>query len=256
MAKKARKRATTSELVKGIDSVTQAFCGPSVVQIDLTDRCNANCIGCWVHSPYLDPKEIFPEGKKELEFGLVCDLIEKLYSSGTKEIILSGSGEPFLYPKIREVISLIKSKKMRLTIITNMTSLDKDVIALLIEKEVDLVTASVWAGDAEAYSQTHPGKGKAEFKKIEVNLKMISAYKRKQQSLFPHIKLYNVVCSKNYHNIEAMIDFASRTDADSVEFQLVDIIKGKTEGLALDGGQKNAIVEQFRKIRKRADMAF
>ena len=98
MAKERRKKATTSDLIKGIDSATKAFCGPSVAQIDLTDHCNTNCIGCWVHSPYFDPKEVFPEGKKELSFELVSDLIAKLYSSGTKEIILSGSGEPFLYP--------------------------------------------------------------------------------------------------------------------------------------------------------------
>jgi len=41
---------------------------------------------------------------------MVKKLIEDLYKLGTKEIMLSGSGEPFMYPKIMEVISLIKEK--------------------------------------------------------------------------------------------------------------------------------------------------
>ena len=33
-------------IFKGIESSKEVFCGPQIVQIDLTDRCNNNCIGC------------------------------------------------------------------------------------------------------------------------------------------------------------------------------------------------------------------
>ncbi|MFH1245228.1 MAG: radical SAM protein, partial [Candidatus Omnitrophota bacterium] len=86
------------KIFKGIENGKQAFCGPHTVQIDLTDRCNNTCIGCWVHSPLVDSKQAFPRGEKELPWELVRELIGELHKGGTREIILSGSGEPFLYP--------------------------------------------------------------------------------------------------------------------------------------------------------------
>ena len=136
-------------IFKGIENEKKAFCGPHTVQIDLTDKCNNACIACWVHSPLLNKKEVFPKGQKELPFKVVKKLINELHRLGTKEIILSGSGEPFLYPHIYEAINLIKDSGMSLNIITNAMLIDKTVAKLIIEKKVDLITASVWAGHIE-----------------------------------------------------------------------------------------------------------
>ncbi len=243
-------------MFKGIRDERRAFCGPHTVQIDLTDKCNNNCIGCWVHSPLLDKKEIFPQGEKELPFNLVNNLIEELYRLGTQEIILSGSGEPFLYPRIKDVVKLIKSKGIYLNIITNLLLVDEDIAKILVKDKVDLITASIWAGSSQAYAQTHPGVKGMEFEKLKENLKRLAFYKNTHNSLLPHVKIYNVICSKNYDDIENMIDFAKETEADSVEFQVADIIEGKTDFLAIDDFQAQAIFSQFKTIRERRDMVF
>ncbi|MBU1912025.1 MAG: radical SAM protein, partial [Candidatus Omnitrophica bacterium] len=151
------------QMFKGIGDERRAFCGPYTVQIDLTDKCNSSCIACWVHSPLVDEKKIFPGGKKDLPFNLVEKLIHELHSLGTTEIILSGSGEPFIYPCIQEVIKLIKEKGMYLNIITNATFINRETVKLLVEYKVDLITASIWAGTAQAYVSTHPGKEEKDF---------------------------------------------------------------------------------------------
>ena len=242
------------KIFRGIEDEKQAFSGPRTVQIDLTDRCNNTCIACWVHSPLVDKKEVFPEGIKELPFDLARKLIEELHRLGTREIILSGSGEPLLYPKINEVIRIIKSKGTCLNLITNATLINEAMAKLLVKYKVDLITASIWAGSPKTYILTHPGKTESDFAGIKNNLARLAFYKKKYRSLKPHLKLYNVICSKNYGDIKKMVEFAKDVDSDSVEFQVVDVISGKTESLAVTDLQKEEIIKQAEDIRKRNDL--
>ena len=241
------------KILKGIVVSERAFCGPRIVQLDLTDRCNNSCIACWVHSPSVDRKEVFPNGQKELPFKKVKEIIRELARLGTKEIILSGSGEPLIYPQIFDLIKLVKSKGMHLNIITNATLLNDSICEILVKTKVDLLTVSIWAGSPKAYVATHPIKTEKDFVTIKRNLKKLAEFKQKLNSFFPYIKIYNVVCSKNYNDIKEMVDFGKYTNANSIEFQVVDIIKGKTDVLALDNSMKEKIFSSFEKIMDRED---
>lgn len=67
---------TVDDLIfKGIKDGKRSFCGPHIVQIDLTGKCNADCIGCWVHSPLVENP---PRDKnKVLSLGKVKDIDRK-----------------------------------------------------------------------------------------------------------------------------------------------------------------------------------
>ena len=239
--------------MKGIAHQEKAFSGPHTVQIDLTDKCNNSCIACWIHSPLVEKTSVSPQGLKELPFSLVEKLIHELRRLGTREIILSGSGEPFLHPNINEIIKIIKYSGFYLNIITNASALDEDAVKNLVEYKVDLLTASIWAAGPKSYTSTHPEKGEKDFEKIRNNLIRLSSYKKKYNSLKPHVKLYNVICSRNYDDIEKMTEFARVVGGDSVEFQVVDIIPGKTDFLAVKDIHKEAILKQLENIRTRRD---
>ena len=240
-------------IIKGIRDGKHAFCGPYTVQIDLTDKCNSSCIACWVHSPFVDKKEVFPEGEKELPWGLVESLISELASLGVREIILAGSGEPLLYSKIEDVIKTIKEKNMRLNVITNALLLNEDIAKVFVDLKVDMVTASVWAGSLDVYKELHPRNKEDDFAVVRKNLSFLSSYKENRLMLLPHLKIYNVICSLNYKDISNMVSFARETDADSVEFQAVDIVKGRTDFLAIRPSMVEDIKAQFEEIRRRAD---
>ncbi len=238
----------------GIRNGRKAFCGPHTVQIDLTDKCNNTCIGCWVHSPFVDKQKVFTNGGKELSFKKVESLVKDLSRLGTREIILSGSGEPFLYPEIKKVIKIIKSRGIYLNIITNAMLIDEEMAMLLVKCKVDLITASIWAGDSAAYVLTHPGKTAADFANITNNLSRLAFHRKKLNSLRPHLKIYNVICNKNCDNIENMVKFAEQVDGDSVEFQIVDIILGKTDSLSLLSRDREKIIKQLEKIREQDNL--
>ena len=251
-----RKSDIWQEIFRGIENGRRPFCGPHTVQIDLTDKCNNTCIACWVHSPLVDKNEVFPEGEKKIPFSLARKLIDDLYQLGTKEIILSGSGEPLLYPDIREVIKFIKLRNIYLNIITNAALINEKMAQLFVRYKVDLITASIWAGSWRTYTLTHPGKTKEDFEKIKSNLSVLAFYKKKRNSLKPHLKLYNVICSRNYNNIREMVDFAKQVDCDSVEFQIVDVVTKRTESLAVNNMQRKEIIKQLENIRERNDAVF
>ena len=244
---------TQQAVLRGIEDGKRAYCGPHTVQIDLTDKCNNTCIGCWVHSPLIDKEEVFPKGYKELSFSLVKKFINQLHRMGTREIILSGSGEPFLYPRIFEIIKLIKSKGIYLNIITNGILVNKEASQVLVKAGVDLITASIWAGTHKAYSATHPGKGVKDFEELKDNFKTLASCKQRFSSLLPYVKIYNVICRSNCREIEAMVDFAKEIDADAIEFQTIDIIKGKTDKLALNKEAAAELLFGFEKISSRED---
>ena len=231
---------------------SKAYKGPEIVQIDLTNNCNLNCVGCWCHSNFLkDLKLKGKEKKQKLPYKMVKKLIEDLHRLGTKEIMLSGSGEPFMYPKIMEVISLIKEKDIRLNIITNFTLVNKEIIKKLVDLNVDYITISLWAGDAETYVKTHPNQTKKTFDRIRANLKYLHSIKKENN--LPHVKIYNVISKFNYNKIRNMLDFALDTSVDYIEFQVIDIIQGKTDLLKLNKKNKKQVLKQIMGFKKRED---
>ena len=186
-----RENKDNLDLLGALDG-TRAYRGPNIVQLDLTNNCNLNCVGCWCHSTFLGELRLKGEEKRrELDYNIVKKLISELAELGTKEIMLSGSGEPFMYSRIMDVIRLIKSKGIKLTIITNFTLLTKDIIKELVDLKVDNLTASIWAGDAKTYVKTHPNQTEKTFERLRENLKFLHSVKDTDN--LPKIKIYNVI---------------------------------------------------------------
>jgi len=239
------------DLVGALDG-SKAYIGPEIVQIDLTNNCNLNCVGCWCHSDFLENLKLRGEEKKrKLPYDMIKKLIEDLHELGTKEIMLSGSGEPFMYPQIMSVINLIKEKGIRLNIVTNFTLVNKKIIKRMVELNVDYITISLWAGDAKTYVKTHPNQTKKTFERIRKNLKFLHSLKKENN--LPHVKIYNVISKFNYDKMENMLEFALDTLVDYIEFQVIDIIEGKTNFLMLFESDKLSLFKQFKSLLKRND---
>ena len=236
--------------ILGIFNSKYAFKGPFHVQIDLTNNCNNNCIGCWCNSPLLGEKALSPEVKRQvLPFDLVKELLDELSQMGTKEIYFSGGGEPFMHPRIMEILEYAKIKKLICYVNTNFTLLDKEKIERLIDLEVEHLTVSTWAATPKTYALTHPNKNEEIFRQITENLKFLNRIKRKT----PYIKLYNVIFSLNYHELKEIIQFAKETGSESAEFTLIDTIPGKTDSLLLNSNQIKQLQISAQEIAKELD---
>lgn len=236
--------------ILGIFDGSHAYKGPNFVQIDLTNNCNNDCIGCWCNSPLLlDKKHDEETRRKTLPYWKVKGLIDEFHQMGAKEIYLAGGGEPFMYPMIMDVVRYIKTKGLICDINTNFTLVDDDKIKKIIQLGVDSLVVSVWAATAQAYVATHPNKNKDTFYQIKERLKLLNHSKKN----LPYVHIYNVIINLNFHEIEAMVDFALEVKADSVGFTVLDTIPARTDVLLLTEGQRNQVLKQCERVRSRKD---
>ncbi len=231
----------------GIFSGDYAFIGPMKVAICPTNRCNNNCIACWLKSPFIkDCEEQFQD--KEIPFAILEDFVNRVYRLGAKYIIITGGGEPFLYPQINELIAKIKSYNMTCDINTNLISLTDKEILTLVKNKVDLIIASIWAGTAESYELLHPGK-KVFFYRIRDNLKMLSRLKREHNVSYPRITITNVIMSLNFDKLEEMVEFALEVGVQSIMFNLVHVHREETRHLLLNEKQAKLTLELVDKCK-------
>jgi radical SAM protein with 4Fe4S-binding SPASM domain len=170
---------------------------------------------------------------------------------GAGMVQLAGAGEPFLHPGIWEIIETIKESGLRCSIITNFSMLDDKGIQRLVDLGVDAITASIWAGDPQTYLKTHPGAPTDLFDRIRDRLSRLAQLK--PAGGIPKVKLYHVISTENADTMAEMVDLPLQVGADAVEFQMVDVVPGKTDALRPDRSVQDRILEQFEAIRKRPD---
>ncbi|MBN1793652.1 MAG: radical SAM protein [Candidatus Omnitrophica bacterium] len=233
----------------GIFDGQKAYRGPDFVQIDPTNNCINSCAGCWCHSELLgDRKMGLEEKKKTLPFEVMKNLVDELCALGTKEIYFAGGGEPFMHPRLLDIVEYAKEKKLLCYINTSFVLIDKQKARRLVELGIDHMTVSMWAGDADTYVKTHPTKNKDLFYQIRDVLTFLNSIKNNRR---PFIKLYNVISSLNYDAVDAMVDFALQTGSESMEFTLIDTIPGKTDHLLPDSEQTKCLIEQCEDLRRK-----
>lgn len=219
--------------------------GPRYITIDITNKCNLNCIACWTFSPLLKDKKPIPSWfKEELSYKKIEELVNEISDLGTKEVRITGGGEPFLHKDIFKIIELIKSKGMKLNITTNFSLLNKEKIKKIVKLEVDNLTISLWAGDKKTYSAVHPNQRLEMFDNIEKNLLFL-----KKINKHTKIVIANVISNINYTNIEQMISFGEKVNANEIYFAFIDPIKEATDKLLLNEKQRKELEQTLLKIK-------
>ncbi len=97
--------------------------------LEVTHRCNLRCICCYTGAGSEKPDALTLAEQKSV--------VRQAQHMGARMVSLSGSGEPLLYPHIRELIDYIRWLGMRITIFTNGTTLDRETADWLISRRVE-----------------------------------------------------------------------------------------------------------------------
>jgi len=240
-------------IMAGIMSDTDVCSAPEILEIDLTNNCNLNCIGCWCHSPLLGDDKFDGKTKKEyLPTEKVLSVLKDVERiGGTVAIQLTGAGEPFMHPGIWNIIETIKKCRMACHIVTNFSLIDRHGVKRLVDLGVDAITASIWAGDSETYGRNHPGALTDLFYGIHGNLCLLTELRGAQG--LPKLKIYHVLNINNADNINLMVESALQVGANDVEFQMMDAVPGKTDAIRLNMAAGKSILHQFQMLRQRPD---
>jgi len=235
----------------GVFDGERAFTGPYTIQLDVTNRCNNDCIACWLHSPLL--RKTGPNAKdlrSQLRFDLVRQMLDDAAAMGTRDIYMAGGGDPIVYPWLKETVEHAKGHGMTVAINTNFALADEAWCDWACDVGLDDMTISVWAGSGATYDATHPNKKPADFDKLMKSITYLNARKRKV-GRGPTTKLYQVVSNLNAHEFEAMYRQVDETGSDAVEYTVVDTVPGHTDVLLFDDDMRRSLLAQSRALRDR-----
>ena len=145
--------------IAGVLEGERTFVGPEQVVIDLTNRCNNNCIGCWTRSPLL--RDMEPTAKwvsEEIPYDSIMHLLNDLHDLGTRRVRFTGGGEPLIHPQLDEILKACKQRDLITCITTNGVKLTQERAELFASLPLDEVAVSIWAATPDTYSRTHPNK--------------------------------------------------------------------------------------------------
>ena len=118
-------------------------------QFELTSRCNERCRHC-----YLPGARDF----HDMETELVFSILDQLADMGTLKVTFSG-GECLLHPDFIPILRYAREKDFSISVLSNLTLLDDDIISALKEANIDLLQASVYSmnPDEHDYITRLPG---------------------------------------------------------------------------------------------------
>lgn len=205
-------------LLGGLLMGNKAMNGPIYVDIDLTEHCNLNCLGCPYHNvdnKFLrDPKRI-PQDMPLDVFKRICN---ELKDMKTRMLIFQGSGEPFLYPHLAESVRIAKNLGFHITLLTNGTLINTDILRSLSDAHLDILKISLWATSEDQFANNYPGMNPEIFKRIKEGLKQLGEFKTEQSRVWPAIQFHYIINNTNFQSVNTMIDLAILGKSNIVTF--------------------------------------
>ncbi len=199
--------------------------GPLNAQIGISDPCNHKCVFCLDH-----PDDIHEsaETDTDLRFGhsrpgimsfeTFKGIVDDLWALGTRRLDLIGRGEPFNNRAAMQMIGYAKSRNMHIQLCSNGSRIIESVAKELVALGVDRLNISLNAGTPETYPRIHVTESPEKYLKVKKNLRFLSDCKIAAGSEKPQISLSFVVNSRNYFEIEQMVEAAEEVGAQEAQF--------------------------------------
>ena len=237
--------------IVGMRLKDRALIGPETVQVDLTDDCLNNCIGCWARSPFLRDDDHYDTlDRGTLEAGFVMELLSQLAAMNVRTIFLGGGGDPLCHDEFVSVVRRVKQLGMNCVVNTNLLGADETMLRELVAVGLDELIVSLWAADAPMYSRLHPNQSEGSFRLLEGKLRALRDMKGGAGKAPPRIKIYNVICSVNAEQLPQMIEHGRLMDVESVEFSILDPIPERTQSFLPSADQVERIRDFFEHYRQ------
>lgn len=128
-------------------------------QIELTYRCNLDCIHCYCKGS--------ENREKELTMGQWKDIIDRIHKEGCLWLTFTG-GEPFLHSDFLDIYAYAHKKGFLITLFINGTLLSSEILEFLSAKPPFLMEISLYATTLEIYEAITQTKDS--FRKVIENI--------------------------------------------------------------------------------------
>ena len=126
--------------------------------IELTSKCNERCIHCYIPHEMKDT---------DIAYDLMIDTLEQCKEIGVMTLVFSG-GEPMLHPNFCEFLRYAKDLDFNVTVLSNLTILNDEIISALKYKHVCCVNVSLYSMEPKVHERITTIKGS--FEKTKNNI--------------------------------------------------------------------------------------
>ncbi|MBI4982173.1 MAG: radical SAM protein [Candidatus Omnitrophica bacterium] len=173
---------------------------PLNAHIDLTYRCNLNCVHCYCQN--LSPS--FSRGQPEMSDSEILKLIDELAEIGSLFLTLSG-GEVLLHPSFFKIAEYARKRNFSVTVLTNGMLVDKNMAQRLAGLSLKSVELSIYGASATVHDSITGKIGS--FEKLKQAVGFL-----KDAGLW--VMLKSVIMKQNMHEAHQIEDAALAMGAD------------------------------------------
>jgi SynChlorMet cassette radical SAM/SPASM protein ScmF len=173
----------------------------------LTEGCNLKCRHCWIEPKYQDENHSYPA----VELDLFRSIIRQAKPLGLSSVKLTG-GEPLLHPQIHDILDLIRTENLGLTVETNGVLCTPELAKEMATCKNSFVAVSLDGAKAETHEWMRGVEGCFE-DALQGIRNLVKAEFRPQiiMSIMRH----------NKDQMEALVHLAESLGAGSVKFNIV-----------------------------------
>ena len=151
---------------------------PASLNIEVNSSCNHSCVVC----PYHAQTASHSIGSHVMDFEMVKKILDEAsrLGIGRKEVGFYMNGEPFLYPKLPDVIRYAKTKGFPYTYLTTNGSMSTpERLKAVVDAGLDSIRFSVNGCNREQYKEFH---GRDDFDRVCEHIRFLSEYRKKSGS--------------------------------------------------------------------------
>jgi len=138
---------------------------PIFAEIELTERCNNNCVHCYINLPADDEEA----KKRELSFREIRDIVDETVEMGCLWWLITG-GEPLLREDFADIYLYLKKKGLLVSVFTNVTLITPELVSLFKKyppRELEITVYGITRKTYERITRT-PGSFEAFMKGINL----------------------------------------------------------------------------------------
>lgn len=172
---------------------------PWHAQIELTTKCNLDCIMC--------SREKYHGAGKHLSRDLLSKIQKEIFP-WLQEAIISSFGEPLLHPDIGEIIEAARRHpRLNIGFYTNLLPLTEEKAEQVVRNGVSYLCVSIDGATKETYEKIRKN---GHWERLTANLEMLNAFKKKYKSRKPFMHLVIVDMTANIGELPLFVDFAKK----------------------------------------------
>lgn len=210
------------------------FTRPISLNLEITNRCNCNCIMC-----SRENIKNFQDINFE-KFKFIYDQIKPAFIS------MHGYGEPLLNNDLFDMIKYAKKNKSNTTITTNMILMNDDMLKKFLDSGLDLLKISFDTLNPENFKFI---RGVDKFDTVLSNFKKTVLFFSESKNKVPDLRLSFTILPANYKEIQNIIYFAEELKQKQIFFQALlfynSLLKNKNLGEINKQEFKNELIKSI-----------